>query len=256
MDRRPFDEASKEFLKALGIESPADLTPGQFDNAMADILVDAIVKLKEIDRVYVNRRPKRTAAEVRKDAMDCMKVWTRVLEKVQLLNREILFDGHSPMPLFMLFHALDEVQQKRPSMLLSHNIPKETPSGRIGIQNNHILVSIRAIAAATLQVLFENGLPLEEAAEQVSDALFRCGVVSPKKSGEPYAVATVIHWRKKARNLNRPFPEQFHAHLNTFRRWFAEQSRVLVPNGKGIESLYQDLLELMNDLVESLTYQP
>ncbi|GBF26611.1 hypothetical protein MnTg02_01652 [bacterium MnTg02] len=263
LDARYTDKFLESVLASLGIDNPEDLTPRQRETAFANIFARLISDLLEIEQQHRDRGSQRTAGELRGDVAECIAVLSSALKRALALTAdggfrldlpaEGRFWGSYPFPLYILFNELCEIDQGRPSLLLSHKLPE---TGRSGLQNNLLRVAARAAAAAALHVLLERGLGRAIAAQRISTALSECGFNSPRKHGGPYAPGTIIDWRKNATKLNKPFPDLFEK-LSEQMRGVARVAEHHLPPGDGDEGpIFEAVLDVMTDWLRNISYRP
>jgi len=110
-----------------------------------------------------------------------------------------------PTPLMILYLELAELQNNRPSRLLSHHQLHSSSEGPYNLSRR----IIQAKAVASVQILYETGLPYTKATKLVADVINDTPFSKPgkaKKSGK-YSASTINDWRKRARNKKGDFAD-------------------------------------------------
>lgn len=106
--------------------------------------------------------------------------------------RSLLFHTHMPTPLYLIAMENREVWHGRLSPLF----------GKGGVPSfNFLRRQVEALAAACVQVLSENDLPKNQAAELLAKHLNEHAFPNPKK--DPYSADTVLGWMKRRKKRQR-----------------------------------------------------
>jgi len=157
--------------------------------------------LASIEREYLEKGAERTVDYTRSAAATCLKLCCdgmrasyRILASHDPDMRSSLQENLEltliPTPLTILFLELVELQNDRPSRLLTHRRFRKTSKGPYDLSRRFVT----AKAIATIDVLVTTGLKRIEAVKRVADTLNVAKFPNPRK--RPYSPKTVADWDK------------------------------------------------------------
>jgi hypothetical protein len=170
--------------------------------AFALIFAKEIERTQKIEAELNAKGLRRTASDVRCAAIECLLARRNAMREVKAkMGIRTSETTTWPTSLELLLLELAEVEQGRRSLLL------EPRHAKLGVNaQNHLRISLKAEAAALVQVLYEGNTPLNEAAAAVAELVNSSGFQTPGKKGkERYSAETVKDWRKEARGRKAPF---------------------------------------------------
>jgi len=159
-------------------------------------------KLVSIERKYIEKGPERSVDDTRRAAATCLKLCCdgiresyRILASHDPELRSALQENLEltliPTPLTILLLELAELQNDRPSRLLTHYRFHSASEGPYNLSRR--FVTAKAIGA--VDILRSTGLSLSGAAKRVADTLNDAKFPNPR--GDPYSAATVKDWCKR-----------------------------------------------------------
>lgn len=269
MDKRLFSE----------IDDSAFVTSWQRD--LASIFAALIDEMIAIEQAHIARGPLPLATEILEDALTCVLALRRALKKAKnlatdssfgkSLSAEGILDNGLPGPLSILLSELTEHYEGRHTLLLNHKYlkklneaqnegenPKDVRIEEPARQLNYRIRSIKAAAAASAQILVENGLRPKDAAKRVSKVLFECGIGTNRTPPGPYLTSTVDEWRKKPFKFKPPFAKIFDDELKELRSAVAQSLSICKPHltdeTEVAENLSKGVLTYLRDHVGRTTY--
>ncbi len=168
------------------------------------------IALCSIERAYLEQGPERSVYYTRDVAKECVKLCCDGMrESYRILashDPELRLDLQQnleltliPTPLTILYVELAELQNDRPSRLLSNH----RPHGASESAHNLLRRFATTKAVATVDVLRTTGLSLNEAAERVAKTLNTAKFPNPR--GRPYASGTIKDWCKRRKKKKGDF---------------------------------------------------
>ena len=198
-------------------------SPSQI-NALGKLFWEALLVLRQLDQVYKEAGPQRSAELVRCCLLQSLEVVNHSVRiGLHIMNvhdrrssgDDSMLDINQPLyasALRLAYHELLEVHAGRVAPLFRHDAQTQKRGEN---SFNCLRRYIQAGAAAAIQALRETNLREPEAAELVTDCLNKRGFVNPKAS--TYARGGVRDWRKRRRDKKAGFEDQYNEWLLYFR---------------------------------------
>ncbi len=163
---------------------------------------DVFSKLASIESDYIDQGPERSVDYVRSSAIISLQLCCegirnsyKILASYDPELRSDLQENLEltlmPTPLAILFLELVELQNDRPSRLLTHHRFDSASEGPYNLSRRFVM----AKAVGAVVVLHTTGLKLSEAARRVADTLNEAKFPNPRQ--KPYSASTVKDWYKR-----------------------------------------------------------
>jgi len=175
--------------------------PTEHHSELGRLWERVFTELVSIERQYAEEGPGRSVECTRSAAKECLRLCCDgirlsygILASHDPALRSDLQENLEltliPTPLTILFLELVELQNDRPSRLLTHRRFRKASKGPYDLSRR--FVTAKAIAA--IDVLVTTGLKRTEAVKRVADTLNEAKFPNPRK--RPYSPKTVADWDK------------------------------------------------------------